>query len=64
MKEKNVVKAEYDETMLGILITEVNWLFIYWTISDEYNNVFVKKYGKDFFEKNKRGFNNKEFKKW
>lgn len=53
MKEKNVVKAEYDETMIGILITEVNWLFIYWTISDEHNNVFVKKYGKDFFEKTK-----------
>lgn len=53
MDKSEVIKANYNETMLSILITEVNWLLAYWTISKEYNNKFIKKYGEDFFEKTK-----------
>ena len=48
-----ITKAYYNETILNILIVEVNWLLAYWNISEEYNSEFVKKYGKDFFQNTK-----------
>lgn len=48
-----IKKTKYNETILNILIVEVNWLLAYWNISGEYNNDFSKKYGNDFFEKTK-----------
>lgn len=53
MEESRIIKAEYNETMIKILIVEVNWILAYWNISEEYNNQFKKKYGKDFFDKTK-----------
>lgn len=51
--EEKVLKANYDETILNILIVEVNWLVAYWSISKEYNNKFIKEYGEKFFEETK-----------
>ena len=53
MKETNIIKANYNETILKILIAEVNWLLAYWSISKEYNDTFLEKYGEDFFERTK-----------
>lgn len=48
-----VIKANYNDTLLRILIVEVNWLLAYWNISEEYNDKFFKKYGMDFFKNTK-----------
>ncbi len=39
----------YNETVVKILAQTPNTLFIYWDISDEDRNLYVEKYGKDFF---------------
>lgn len=41
----------YNETVVKILAQTPNSLFIYWDISDTDRTSYVKKYGKDFFEK-------------
>lgn len=46
-------KANYNETILRILISGIDRIFAYWSISEEYNNKFIKKYGEDFFQKTK-----------
>ena len=53
MQECNIIKANYQETFIRVLIAEVNWLLSYWSISNEYNNKFIERYGEDFFEKTK-----------
>ena len=53
MEKNTIIKAEYNETILKIIIAEVNWLLAYWTISKEYNDAFLEKYGQDFFQKTK-----------
>lgn len=53
MEENFIIKANYNETMLKIIIAEVNWLLAYWSISKEYNDKFTEKYGEDFFKKTK-----------
>ena len=53
MENNSIIKADYNETLLKILIAEVNWLLAYWNISKEYNDRFIDKYGEDFFEKTK-----------
>lgn len=40
----------YNETVVKILAQTPNTLFIYWDISDEDRNLYIEKYGKDFFE--------------
>ena len=53
MQENSIIKANYNETMLKIIIAEVNWLLAYWNISKDYNDKFLNKYGNDFFDKTK-----------
>ena len=53
MEKNTIIKAEYNETMIRIIIAEVNWLLAYWTISKEYNDAFLEKYGQDFLQKTK-----------
>lgn len=53
MEQNAIIKANYKETFLQVIIAEVNWLLAYWNISPEYNNTFIKKYGSDFFERTK-----------
>lgn len=52
-EEEKIKKSEYNETTIKIIIAEVNWLLVYWSISKEYNDFFLKKYGNDFFKKTK-----------
>lgn len=51
--ENIIIKAQYNETFIKIIIAEVNWLLAYWNISKEYNDFFIEKYGSDFFENTK-----------
>lgn len=53
MDDNKIRTEKYNETMLNILIVEVNWLIAYWSISEEYNNRFIEKYGENFFEQTK-----------
>ena len=46
-------KIDYRENMIKILISNIDRIFAYWNISEDYNNEFKKKYGEDFFEKTK-----------
>ena len=39
----------YNETIVKILAQTPNMLFIYWDISDDDRNSYIKKYGEDFF---------------
>lgn len=48
---EEVKKANYNQTILKILISGIDTIFAYWSISEEYNKKFIKQYGKDFFEK-------------
>lgn len=50
---ENIIKAQYNETFIKIIIAEVNWLLAYWSTSKEYNDFFIEKYGNDFLEKTK-----------
>lgn len=53
--ESNVVAEYYDlpyrynETIVRILYQTPNVLFVYWDISDEDRNKFIKEYGENFF---------------
>ena len=40
---------KYNKTVVKALAQNPNTLFVYWEISDEDRNDFIKKYGKDFF---------------
>lgn len=50
---EEIKKANYNQTILKILIAGIDTIFAYWNISEEYNEKFKKKYGEDFFEKTK-----------
>ena len=61
-KSKNVLASEveyydlpyrYNETVVKILAQTPTTLFIYWDISDEDRNSYVKQYGEDFFSSTK-----------
>ncbi len=43
----------YNQTVVKILAQTPKTLFVYWDISDEDRNNYIKQYGKDFFENTK-----------
>lgn len=53
MEDNKIIEANHNETKIKILISEVNMIFAYWSISEEYNQRFIKKYGDEFFDKTK-----------
>lgn len=53
MEKISLKEFNYNETILKILISEIDTIFVYWHISEEYNNKFKERYGKDFFDKTK-----------
>ena len=43
MEDNKIIEANHNETKIKILISEVNMIFAYWSISEEYNQRFIKK---------------------
>ena len=48
-----IEELKYNDTFFKIIISDINRIFAYWNISEEYNNFFLEKYGNDFFKQTK-----------
>ena len=53
MDELKIEKFNYNENILKILISGIDRILAVWNISEDYNNIFKRKYGDDFFSKTK-----------